>query len=187
MHQGMALLRTPRSSWVDAGLRALAEGGPEAVRVEVVAQSLGVSKGGFYGQFGDRRELLDEMLKTWEANVVTDVIEQVEAAGGDGRAKLRRLFTIASSGLEELLRIELAVRDWARRDSEAAERLRRVDRRRIEYMRSLFGEFIDDDGEVEARCLLTFTLFIGTHFVAVDHGARSRREVVELALRHLLV
>ncbi|RAD62468.1 TetR/AcrR family transcriptional regulator, partial [Burkholderia multivorans] len=45
----MAHPRTPRRAWIDEGLRALAVGGPEAVRVEALAQSLGVTKGGFYG------------------------------------------------------------------------------------------------------------------------------------------
>jgi AcrR family transcriptional regulator len=185
----MALLRTPRSAWVDAGLHALAAGGPDAVRVEALAQALGVSKGGFYGQFGDRRELLKEMLDTWEATVIDEVIAQVESAGGDARAKLWRLFTLASSapGSDQLLTIELAVRDWARRDPTVAERLRRVDARRMEYMRSLFAELSSDDGEVEARCLLAFTLFIGSNFVVVDHGSLSRGEVLELALRRLLI
>jgi hypothetical protein len=56
----------------------------------------------------------------------------------------------------------------------------------MEYMRSLFGAFCPDDGEVEARCLLALSLFIGTRFIAADHGARSRAEVVELALKRLL-
>jgi AcrR family transcriptional regulator len=182
----MALLRTARSSWVEAGLRALAKGGPDAVRVEVLAQSLGVTKGGFYGQFTDRGELLTEMLNTWQSTVLDEVIAQVESGGGDARTKLSRLFAIASADLDELLSIELAVRDWARRDRNVAMRLRRVDERRMGYMRKLFSAFCADDGEVEARCLLTFTLFIGLHFVAVDHGPRSRSEVLELALRQLL-
>ena len=182
----MALLRTARSSWVEAGLRALAEGGPDAVRVEVLAQTLGVTKGGFYGQFNDRGELLTEMLNTWESTVLDDVIAQVESAGGDARTKLWRLFAIAAAGGEELLKIELAVRDWARRDRSVATRLRRVDEQRMDYMRTLFGAFCADDGEVEARCLLTFTLFIGIHFVALDHRPRTRSEVLELALRQLL-
>jgi AcrR family transcriptional regulator len=183
----MALLRTARSSWVEAGLRALAEGGPDAVRIELLAQSLGVTKGGFYGQFTDRRELLTEMLDTWESTVLDEVIAEVESKEGDARSKLWRLFTIASAGGEELLKIELAVRDWARRDRNVATRLRRVDDRRLDYMRTLFSAFCADDGEVEARCLLTLTLFIGIHFVAADHGARGRTEVLELALRQLLM
>jgi SnoaL-like protein len=41
--------------------------------------------------------------------------ERVESDGGDARAKLRRLFALASSS-RDLLKIELAIRDWARRD-----------------------------------------------------------------------
>jgi AcrR family transcriptional regulator len=182
----MALIRTPRSSWIDAGLHALGEGGVDAVRVEALAQSLGVTKGGFYGQFNDRPELLTEMLNTWEALVFDEVIEVVESGGGDARTKLWRLFEIASAGGEELVKVELAIRDWARRDRAVAKRLRRVDERRMEYMRTLFADLCSDDGEVEARCLIVFSLFIGNNFVNAGHGSRTREEVMGLALRQLL-
>jgi AcrR family transcriptional regulator len=183
----MALMRTPRSSWIDEGLRALAAGGPDAVRIESLAQALGVTKGGFYWHFDDRRALLAEMLDTWEHRSLEEVIERVEAAGGDARARLRRLSALASSSDgRELLRIDLAVRDWSRRDETVATRLRRVDNRRMEYMRSLFGAFCPSEDEVEARCLLVGSLWIGNHFVAADHGARSRAEVLELAMGRLL-
>jgi AcrR family transcriptional regulator len=180
----MALTRTPRSSWIDAGLRALAAGGPQAVRIEPLARALGVTKGGFYWHFDDRRALLREMLDTWERVSVDEVVARVDAGGGDARAKLRRLAEIAASS-EELLRIDLAVRDWARRDPAVAERLRRVDNRRMDYMRVLFGAFCADEDDVEARCMLAFSLGIGNHFVAADHGARTRDDVRGLALRRL--
>jgi AcrR family transcriptional regulator len=182
----MALLRTPREAWVRAGLRALADGGPAEVRVELLAESLGVTKGGFYGQFSNRNELLDEMLETWAAAVVDQVIDEVESAGGDARAKLERLFHIAEAGGAELIKVDLAIRDWARRDATAAKHLRRVDERRMEYMRSLFGELCFDEGEVEARCLLVFSLFIGSSFVATGHRGHTRAEVLDLALAQLL-
>jgi AcrR family transcriptional regulator len=175
---------TPRTSWIDEGLRALGVGGPDAVRIEKLAQALGVTKGGFYWHFDDRGALLEEMLDTWERIGVDAVIERVEEEGGDARAKLRRLFAIATSG-DDLLKIELAIRDWARRDKTVAKRLRRVDNRRMDYMRSLFGAFCPDEDEVEARCILAFSLWIGSHFMAADHGARSRADVLELALRRL--
>jgi AcrR family transcriptional regulator len=176
--------RTPRITWIDEGLRALAVGGPDAVRIEKLAQTLGVTKGGFYWHFDDRPALLEEMLDTWERVGVDAVIERVEGEGGDARAKLRRLFAIASSG-GDLLKTELAIRDWARRDKAVGKRLRRVDNRRMDYMRSLFGAFCFDDDEVEARCILAFSLWIGNHFMAADHGPRSRADVLELALRRL--
>ncbi|HEX8074503.1 MAG TPA: helix-turn-helix domain-containing protein [Thermoleophilaceae bacterium] len=180
----MALTRTPRSSWIEEGLRALASGGPDAVRIEPLARALGVTKGGFYWHFDHRRALLEEMLDTWERTSIDEVIERVEGEGGDARARLRRLFALARSR-EELLRIDLAVRDWARREPAVAKRLRRVDNRRMDYMRSLFGAFCPGEDDVEARCMIAFSLWIGNHFMAADHGARSRGEVMELVLERL--
>jgi AcrR family transcriptional regulator len=178
--------RTPRSRWIEQGLEALAAGGPEAVRVELLAQALGVTKGGFYGHFADRRALLDAMLDSWERTMIDEVIERVESEGGDARARLRRLFALASaSEASRLLIVDLAIRDWARRDEQVAGRLRRVDNRRMDYMRSLFAGLGADEDDVEARCLLAFSLFVGSHFIAVDHGGRRRSAVLELALRRL--
>ena len=182
-----APVRTPRGKWIDEGLRALAAGGPEAVRVETLAEALGVTKGGFYWHFGDRRALLEEMLERWERLVIDEVVRRVEDEGGDARTKLGHLFGLAAIySREGLLAIELAIRDWARRDQTVADRLRRVDNRRMEYMRSLFGAFCPDEDDVEARCLLAMSLFVGNHFIAADHGSRSRADVMTLAVMRLL-
>jgi AcrR family transcriptional regulator len=180
-------VRTPRSTWVEAGLRALADGGPGAVRIDPLARSLGVTRGGFYWHFEARGALLEEMLDTWERMGVDDVIARVEAeaADRDGRAKLRRLFALGSGG-DEILRTELAVRDWARRSEAVAARLRAVDNRRMDYMRAQFSAFCSDPDEIEARCMVAFSMWIGTHLIVADHGGRTRAEVLERALRPLL-
>ena len=179
-----AITRTPRSRWIEEGLRALAAGGPDAVRVEALAQALGVTKGGFYGHFADRNELLEEMLDSWERLSTDEVLQRVERRGGDVRARLRLAGALTFS--RELLPIDLAIRDWSRRDPAVAERLRRVDNRRMDYLRLLFGAICPDEAEAEARSVLAFSLVIGHHFLAADHGARSHEDVLELAARWLL-
>jgi AcrR family transcriptional regulator len=181
----MALANMPRSRWIDEGLRALAAGGPDAVRIESLARALGVTKGGFYGYFDDRGALLEEMLDSWERVSVDEVIERVEGGGGDAKTKLRRLSTLAGPRGGRPLKVDLAVRDWARRDKRVARRLKRVDHRRMDYLRSLFRDFSRDEDDVEARCLLFYSLWIGSHFIAADHGTHSRAEVVKLALKRL--
>lgn len=173
-------IQTPRSTWIEAGLQALAEGGPDAVRIEPLAKSLGVTRGGFYGHFEDRTAFLEAMLDAWERAATNEVLERVERHGGDPRAKIRRAGALTFS--EQLLPIDLAVRDWARRDPQVAARLRRVDNQRMEYLRSLFGAFCADVTEAEARSVLAFTFAIGHHFVAAD----SRADALELAVRELL-
>ncbi len=176
--------RTPRSKWIEEGLRALAVGGPDAVRIEALAKVLGVTKGGFYGHFADRNALLEEMLDTWERASTEEVIERVEREGGDVGVKLRRAGALTFSS-DRLLPIDLAVRDWSRHEQAVAERLRRVDNRRMDYLRSLFGAFCPDEDGVEARCMLAFSLLIGNRFIAADHGARRRADVLELAVKLL--
>ncbi|MEU3193350.1 TetR/AcrR family transcriptional regulator [Streptomyces sp. NPDC006992] len=172
----MGAARTPRSRWVEEGLRALALGGPEAVRVEALAKHLGVTKGGFYGYFADREALLEAMLDTWERESVDGVIDRVEREGGDPRTKIQRAGALTFSS-DRLLPIDLAIRDWARRDAAVAERLRRVDNRRMALLREMIGTFCPDPDEVEARSMLAFCVAIGEHFIAADYQGRTRAEV----------
>jgi AcrR family transcriptional regulator len=181
----VARIRTTRERWVEQGLRALAAGGPDAVRVEALAKDLGVTKGGFYGSFADRDALLEAMLDTWEREATDEVLDRVEREGGDPRTRIERAGVLTFSS-DRLLPIDLAVRDWARRDEAVAERLRRVDDRRMGLLRELIGTFCPDPDEVEARSLLAFCLAIGEHFLAAGHGDRTRAQVLARAADLLL-
>jgi AcrR family transcriptional regulator len=181
----VAAVRTPREAWVEEGLLALAAGGPDAVRVEVLATRLGVTKGGFYGLFAGRESLLTAMLDTWERESTDEVIDRVEREGGDPRTKISRAGALTFSD-DRLRPIDLAVRDWARRDDAVAERLRRVDNRRMALLREMIGSFCADPDEVEARSLIAFCVAVGEHFLAADHGDRTRAQVLEQAVDLLL-
>ncbi|MFE2446879.1 TetR/AcrR family transcriptional regulator [Streptomyces melanosporofaciens] len=171
----MGALRTPREKWIEEGLRALSAGGVDAVRVEALAKALGVTKGGFYGYFADRNALLENMLDTWEHESIDAVLQQVEHVGGDARDRIRLAGRLTFS--DDRLLIELAIRDWARRDEGVAERLRRVDNQRMHLAREMIGTFCSDPDEVEARSLLAFCLAIGHHFLAAEHPGRARADV----------
>jgi AcrR family transcriptional regulator len=181
----VGVTRTPRDRWIEQGLQALAAGGPDAVRVEVLAKELGVTKGGFYGSFADRDALLEAMLDSWERESTDEVLDRVQREGGDPRTQVQRAGALTFSD-DRLLPIDLAVRDWARRDDAVAERLRRVDNRRMALLRDVIGTFCPDPDEVEARSLLAFCVAIGEHFLAADHGDRTRAQVLARAADLLL-
>jgi AcrR family transcriptional regulator len=179
----LSKVQTPRGAWIAAALRALAAGGPDAVRVEALAASLGVSKGGFYWHFTDRQALLAEMLDSWERAGTEDVIARVETEPGDPRARLRKLFELSPTADFE---VELALRDWARRDDDVTARLHRIDNRRIEFLRSLFAQFCANEDDVEARSMLAYSLLVGSYFIAVQDGKKSRSQGLRLAVERLL-
>jgi hypothetical protein len=60
--------------------------------------------------------------------------------------------------------------DSARRDQGVADRLRRIDDRRTDYMRSLFRGISHDHEDAEAHCLEAYALFIGGRFITMVHG-----------------
>ncbi|MUL78814.1 TetR/AcrR family transcriptional regulator [Mycobacterium sp. CBMA226] len=184
----MPARKTPPEAWVHAAFVALAEGGPDAIRVEALAATMGVTKGGFYREFADRNALIERVLNTWEQAVVDVVITQVEDSADEPRTKLRRLFDLARGYTSETdaLSVELAIRDWARRDRGVAQRLSRVDNRRMAYMRTLFRQISADHDDAEARCLLIFSLFVANSFIVADHDGRTRDMVIDAALDKVL-
>ncbi len=177
-------IKTPRERWIQEGLSALAEGGPDKVRIEVLAERIGVSKGGFYGHFDNRDALLHALLDAWEQGIVEEVIALLDDTG-DARTRLTRLFDIATSS-SNWLRVDLAIRDWARRDRAVAARLARIDDRRMSYLRSQFREITDDHVDAEARALLAAALWVGAHYFTAGHGDLRREDVTRAALDRLL-
>lgn len=175
----MGIARTPRHRWVEAGLEMLGTSGPEAVRVESLARTLGVTKGGFYGYFTDRASLLVEILDTWERRAVTEAIEQAEREGGDALTRALRAADLTFS--RELLPVDLAIRDWSRRDPAVAARLTRVDNQRMDYLRAHFGTRFPDPVDLEARCLLAFCAAVASDLVTVDHRGHTRDEIIQRA------
>ena len=182
-----APIRTPRSDWIAEGLLILQTGGPDAVRIDPLAKSLGVTRGGFYWHFANRQAFLDELVDSWEQLVVDEVITSIDQAGGSGRDKLRQLISLATSPQgAKALAVEPAIRDWARRDRHVARRLRRIDKRRVDYMRGLFRDFCASEDEIEARVTLAMAMHISAPLMVAHSGGRSRREVFQLAFEHLL-
>src|SRR5215475_1552347 len=118
--------------WVAAGLAVLAEGGVDQVRVEIVAERLGVTKGGFYRRFKDRRALLDAVLEEWGQGRIAALDRQTERGDVGPREQIKSLIELFSKRVSARgLAIELAIRQWARNDAAAAAAVARVDAYRL--------------------------------------------------------
>src|SRR6478735_11899899 len=83
-------------SWIAAGLEEIARTGVEGVRVEVLAKSLGVTKGGFYRRFRDRAALLEAMLQRWSKGRIAAIEAQTSLDGATARERLRALIRLYS-------------------------------------------------------------------------------------------
>jgi AcrR family transcriptional regulator len=158
-------------AWVEAGLAALRDYGVDGVRVERLAQALDVTKGSFYWHFKDRATLLAAMLEAWRRRATFAVIEEVDSAGGDAVQRLRQLSTLVGR-IEG--RLDLAVRVWARHDDGAKAALDEIDRRRLEYLASLFRELSFSASDAAARARLVYHALIGELTMGEDVTTAER-------------
>lgn len=180
----MAKARTPRETWIRAALDALTDGGPDAVRVELLAKNLGVTKGGFYGYFEGRPQLLSETLDLWEREAAQAVIEEVEQSQGDAQKRLQSLF-MSVNARKDIARAEFAIREWARRDPAVAGRLLRVDRARLDYVRELYAELTDNESEAAASAAVTIGVWLAGHYMRFDTGGFDHDAVQELVFKRM--
>ena len=160
-----------KQEWIRAGLRALAEQGAEAVRVERLATALGVTKGSFYWHFKDRGELLAALIEVWREQATDAIIAQVEAIGGSAGQKMRSLFTIVVSGDG---RLDQAIRVWAASDANARAALALVDQRRLDYLASLFEQLGFNANESGGRARLVYHALIGQFTIGTTMTQKER-------------
>lgn len=113
------------ADWIAAAVSRLADQGVEAVRIELLARDLNVSKGSFYWHFRDRGELLEKLLDDWERSELL----WFETEDGLVSAANRWARYIERAADPQRVRFEVALRAWARRDERVAHRLAAVERR----------------------------------------------------------
>jgi AcrR family transcriptional regulator len=161
--------------WIEAGLRELGRSGIEGVRVEVLAEGLGVTKGGFYRRFKDRRALLEAMLETWTNGRIATVQEHATRGGSDPRDRIQSIVKIYSSRVSPKgMSIELAVRQWARSDPAAAAAVAAVDAARLKVAEKIYREMGLPPKKARARAVLLYAFIFGQSLILLEQGSSER-------------
>ena len=155
--------------WVDEAIDVLAKEGVSGLRVEVLAKRCGVTKGSFYWHFKDRQDLYDAMLQTWKEGRIRDIDKQSAIPAGNEGEQLEQIIDVYSANRNRKgIAIELAVRDWARRDAQASAVVEEVDSYRLESARKLFVATGLPDSEAKSRSLLLYAYVFGQSLMAYD-------------------
>lgn len=156
--------------WIEAAIDVLARDGIAGLRVEVLAKRCGVTKGSFYWHFKDRQSLLDAVLERWKAGRIIDIEKTTSVAPGKERDQLHYAIEVyGASRNRKGMAIELAVRDWARHDAQAAAVVESVDLYRLECTRKLFVAAGLSDAEAKSRSLLLYACVFGLSLMHYTH------------------
>lgn len=181
---GRALKVSP-DTWIDTARLTLIEEGIGGVKVDRLANRLGVTRGGFYHNFKDRDDLLSKLLLYWEESCRFLPNDQPGPRPGDAAEWFDRAVGRLIDGDGYDARFDLAVRDWARSDQRAAWAVERSDRERIETLTKFFGILGYDSDEAPIRARVFYYHQIGYYAIGVRQSSAERRRASGLYLEIL--
>ncbi|MBL0943767.1 MAG: TetR/AcrR family transcriptional regulator [Hydrogenophaga sp.] len=148
---------TPET-WIEAATGVLVDQGIDHVRVDLLAQHLGVTRGSFYWHFKDREDLLRRVLQAWRETATENLTARLESAHEDPMAQLRDVLSLPFRGRSaaRAARIELAIRAWARRDQMARFAVDEADASRIGYIAQVFSALGFPVMEARSRAFMLY-------------------------------
>lgn len=175
--------RTPKNSvqdWIDAARRSLIDEGFAGLKVDRLANRLGVTRGGFYHNFKDRDEFFQQIIRYWEASCRFLPEGPPPVTPSEALAWLNRMIArlIESDGYDH--RFDLAVRDWARADKRAEWAIERADRDRLGKLQRFFEALGYDSDHATIRARVFYYHQIGYYAIGVDQSISERRRNAQL-------
>ncbi len=164
----------------------LIEEGIAGVKVDRLANRLGVTRGGFYHNFSDREILLQTLLDHWEATC-SFLPEQPMANSVAGAAawidELVQRRLIDEDGYDH--RFDMAVREWGRSDQRARWAVERADRSRLAALHRFFKTLGHSEADAQFRARIFYYHQIGYYALGVQESAAERRRNAGEYLRAL--
>ncbi|TAH46709.1 MAG: TetR/AcrR family transcriptional regulator [Betaproteobacteria bacterium] len=181
-------IQLDRQAWIAAAFEVMADEGVAGLRVEVLAKRLKVTKGSFYWHFQDRRDLLMAVLGEWKEGRIRDILKQTRAQPGHELEQIYHAIDVYSTSRNRRgVVIELAVRDWARRDPEAAAIVAEVDDVRLRCTRDLFLACGLSQEEASSRSMLLYAYVFGLSLMLYDTFhvdiPRLKRDIADIIAR----
>ena len=128
--------RLTAQDWIDFGLRTLSHEGFDALKADVLARKLGVSRGSFYWHFADLDAFHSRVIARWKQVATEAIIADIERY----RSREERLDALLRHAFGGGAAVEVRMRAWAESNAAAARALADIDRRRRGYIERLLIE-----------------------------------------------
>jgi AcrR family transcriptional regulator len=172
-----------KDDWLRAAMAVLRTRGIGGVRVLPLAKKLGVSRGSFYWHFENQQDLRNSMLDWWHREMTDTIIEQTSSMRGS--AEKRLIFAAELILRDGYNRYDPAIRSWAAGDKKAAKVMRRVVKKRLDYIFSLFREAGFSAAEARARGDLLAVYLMSEEAILFDESLEDRLRLLRRQVRSL--
>ena len=164
--------RLNREEWLSRALEVLSREGKAKLRIELLTNSLGVTKGSFYWHFKNRTDFVKNLAEYWARHSTDQVIEVVNQSQGAASDRLLNLMDFLCR--KDFGKYDVSMRAWAAQEPEVARIVKKVDEQRFNFVRSLFIELGFKGLELEMRTR-TFVVFHSLELGSFARGTKKER------------
>ena len=169
--------RLTARDWIDFGLATLAREGFDALKADVLARKLGVSRGSFYWHFADLDAFHARVIEGWKRVATEAIIADIERY----ESRDERLDALLRHAFGRGATIEIRMRAWAKSHAAAARALAGIDRRRQGYIERLLVAEGVAPALAATRTQILYWTYLGAALSRRKlTGARLDRVVAEL-------
>jgi len=162
-----------RVDWLQKALEIFVAEGIDAVRITALADSLKVTRGSFYWHFKNREELIDALVSYWKSKNTPALINSFDNAENLA-AGILNFFETCIDATQFDSRLDLAIREWARRSDQIRKQIDQEDSKRIESVQAFFRRFEFDMPEALIRARVLYYSQIGFYALEVQEPLSTR-------------
>jgi AcrR family transcriptional regulator len=148
------------NDWISAALKALAADGFTAVKADILAKTLGVSRGSFYWHFENIDKFHLCVMQRWQEIATDAIILRVEGSA-KGTSRLRLLIRLALTADSSL---ETGMRAWGSSFHPAMPFIQKVDQLRLNYIERLILDAGLDAALARTRARIIYWTYLGSIF-----------------------
>ena len=167
-----------RLDWLQQALDLFVAESIDAVRITRLADELGVTRGSFYWHFENREDLIEALVSFWKDKNTSAIRDAVESAASleDG---ILGFFETCVDTRQFDPRLDLALREWARRSASIHELVNAEDSARIETLRDFYARFDYPMPDALIRARVLYYSQIGFYALEVREALPTRLSYTE--------
>ncbi len=167
-----------RFDWLLAALEIFVAEGTDAVRITRLADDLGVTRGSFYWHFTNREDLIDTLVTYWRDKNTRAIVSAMENATSLSDGIFRLFETCLDTDLFDS-RLDLAIREWARRSDVIRTALDDADTTRVQSITDFFTRFGYPMPQAFIRARVIYFSQIGFYALDVKEPLSTRLSYTE--------
>lgn len=171
---GLPAGRSKKEDWLDLAISTLIADGIDAVKIQSMARTLGVSRSSFYWFFESLQDLQDQLLDHWLHKNTGPIIER---AMRPAETIDKAVCNVFECWVDDDLfgpELDMAVRLWGRRDKRIRSVLDEADRQRVDALTRMFMRYGYPAEEAFTRARVLYYTQIGHFTLRVEETLDER-------------